>query len=207
MRFGAWACAASACLGFFCRSYGRYVAVAFAIYYLLETRTTYFYRSCCCGTIIATRWCSNSSGRCCPSANSASSERRARIVYGRVNIHRDTRGSTCVVEEGAGEEGIGRAAGRKTRLTSVVGVGRADLNGADGHPRGTLTRDVLRVDADLVGHPRAALAVGSRRRHDVRSDVSSRAAPTQWRETSRQRRGKLFDSISRSFPTSARTEA
>jgi hypothetical protein len=57
-----------------------------------------------------------------------SSQRRARIVYGRVNIHRDIRGSTCVMEEGAGEEGIGRAAGRrKTRLTSVVMVGGARI--------------------------------------------------------------------------------
>ena len=63
-----------------------------------------------------------------------SSERRARIVYGRVNIHRDIRGSTCVVEEGAGEEGTGAQLGGKRDLTSVVGVGRADSNGAERAP-------------------------------------------------------------------------
>ena len=64
-------------------------------------------------------------------------------------------------------------------MTSVVMGARADLNGADGDPRGTLTRDVLRVDADPVGHPRAALAVGSWRRHDeIPGSVVTRGANT-----------------------------
>ena len=56
-----------------------------------------------------------------------SSQRRARIVYGRVNIHRDIRGSTCVVEEGAGEEGIGRAAGRENAIDKCRGGGGARI--------------------------------------------------------------------------------
>ena len=56
-----------------------------------------------------------------------SSQRRARIVYGRVNIHRDIRGSTCVVEEGWVRKASGAQPRVKTRLTSVVMGGRARI--------------------------------------------------------------------------------